>query len=70
MTDSLTSLSFWDAVWRRGVRTAAQSAILTIGADQFNIIAVDWATIGGFAAGGFALSVLTSLAVAPPESKS
>jgi len=45
----------------RATRTAAQVAVLMIGADTFNIIAVDWLEIGCFAAGGAALSVLTTI---------
>lgn len=46
----------------RALKTAAQSAILVIGADQFNVIHVAWPEVAGFAAGGAALSVLTTLA--------
>lgn len=49
------------AIADRAVRTAAQSAILVFGADQVNALNADWADVGGFAAGGFILSVLTSL---------
>lgn len=45
----------------RALKTAAQSAILIIGADQFNALTFDWSNLAGFAAGGFALSVLTSI---------
>lgn len=53
---------FWRETLERAVRTAAQSAILAIGADQVNALAVNWGEVGGFAAGGFALAALTSLA--------
>ena len=53
--------NFWKASTERAVRTAAQSAILVIGADQFNVITVDWAEIGGFALGGAVLAYLTAL---------
>lgn len=46
----------------RAVKTAAQSAILVLGADQVNALSSDWQLVGGFALGGAALSVLTSLA--------
>lgn len=49
------------AIADRAVRTAAQSALLVFGADQVNALEADWALAGGFAAGGFVLSVLTSL---------
>ena len=54
--------AFWKAAAERAVKTAAQSAILVFGAEQVNAIAVDWLDVGGFAAGGFVLSLLTSLA--------
>jgi hypothetical protein len=53
--------AFLKATLERALKTAAQSAILVIGADQFNALAFDWNNLAGFAAGGFALSVLTSI---------
>lgn len=50
------------AVLERATKTAAQSALLVLGADQINALNAQWADVGGFAAGGFVLSVLTSLA--------
>jgi hypothetical protein len=50
------------AVLERAVKTAAQSALLVLGADQINALNAQWVDVGGFAAGGFVLSVLTSLA--------
>ena len=35
----------------RAVKTAAQSALLAIGADQLNALAADWQTVAGFALG-------------------
>lgn len=46
----------------RAFRTACQSAILVIGADQFNVISVDWPEVAGFAGGGAVLSLLTTFA--------
>lgn len=46
----------------RAVKTAAQSAVLTIGADQVNALEADWRLVGGMALGGAALSLLTNLA--------
>lgn len=46
----------------RAVKTAAQSAVLVIGADQVNAFDADWRTVLGMAAGGFALSALTTVA--------
>lgn len=54
--------AFWRAAAERAAKTAAQSAILVLAADQVNVIAVNWAEVGGFAAGGFILSLLTSVA--------
>ena len=53
--------AFWSAALERAAKTAAQSAVLVIGADQFNALAVSWGEVGGFALGGFVLSVLTSV---------
>lgn len=45
----------------RAARTAAQSALLVLGADQVNVVSVSWADVAGFAAGGAVLSILTTL---------
>lgn len=58
---SIWTLDFWKATTERALSTAAQSAILTLGADQFNVITVDWLDVGGFALGGAALSILKAL---------
>ena len=50
------------AVLERAVKTAAQAALLVLGADQLNAMEASWVDAGGFAAGGFVLSILTSLA--------
>lgn len=52
------------AILERACKTAAQGAVLAIGSEsvQANALTLDWSTIGGFAAGGFVLSVLTSIA--------
>lgn len=54
--------AFWRAATERAIKTGAQVAILTIGADTFNAVTMDWGQVGGFALGGVALSYLTSLA--------
>lgn len=48
----------------RPARTAAQAAVLAVGADSLsaNALTVDWTNVAGFAAGGFVLSVLTIVA--------
>ena len=45
----------------RATKSAAQAAILALGADQLNVLDADWKVVGGFAAGGAILSVLTNL---------
>jgi hypothetical protein len=50
------------AVLDRAIKSAAQSAVLVFGADQVDALHADWELVGGFALGGFVLSVLTSLA--------
>ena len=56
------TLTFWKASAERAVSTAAQSALLVLGADQLNIAEVDWLTVADFAGGGAALTVLKALA--------
>lgn len=50
------------AVLERACKTAAQSALLVFGADQVNALNANWVDVGGFAAGGFVLSLLMSVA--------
>lgn len=54
--------SFWKAAAERAIKTAAQTAIVVIGAEAFNVLSVDWLEVGAMSAGGAVLSVLTSLA--------
>ncbi len=63
MPSSIYTLTFWSAALERAIKTAAQAAVLSIGATSIaiNALAVDWASVGGFALGGFALSILTSV---------
>jgi len=57
------TLLFWKALFERGVKTAAQAVVLAITGDvAFNALNADWLTLFGFAAGGFVLSALTTLA--------
>lgn len=58
---SIFTRTFWTAALERATKSAAQAAILVIGADQLNVLSVDWLELGGFALGGFVLSVLTSV---------
>lgn len=53
---------FWRDLFERSLSTSAQSALLVVGADQLNVLNADWGTVGGFAAGGFALSALKGIA--------
>ena len=54
--------AFWADAAERATKTAAQAALLTIGADRLDALAADWRLIAGMAAGGGILSILTSLA--------
>jgi hypothetical protein len=57
---------YWLDVFERAIKTAAQTAVVAIGAAAgFDLFTADWRTVGGAAAGGFVLSVLTSLGSAP-----
>ena len=58
---------FWAVAFDRAIRTAAQAALLTIGADRLDAFAADWRTIASMAVGGAVLSLLTSIAITPPE---
>jgi hypothetical protein len=57
----------------RAVKSAAQAALLVLGADQLNVINVAWSEVAGFSAGGAVLSVLTSIVsanIGPADSPS
>ena len=54
--------AFAIASLERASKSAAQAALLVFGADQVNALHASWADVGGFALGGFVLSVLTSVA--------
>lgn len=45
----------------RATKTAAQAAVLVLGADAFDLLAADWVTAASFAGGGFVSSLLTSV---------
>ena len=45
----------------RAAKSAAQAAVLALGADQLNVLDADWKVVGGFALGGAVLSALTNL---------
>lgn len=61
---SIFTRAFWTAALERATKSAAQVAILVLGADQLNVLSADWPDVGGFALGGFVLSLLTSVASA------
>lgn len=56
------SSKFWIASGERAVKTAAQTAIATIGTDYVGVTELDWAGIGGVVATATILSVLFSIA--------
>ncbi len=57
------TLNFWRAASERALKTAAQTAIVALGADKLGtLFAADFANVAGMAAGGALLSVLTSIA--------
>jgi hypothetical protein len=53
---------FWISAFERAIKSAAQSALLVIGADKLDALAADWQMVASFAGGGALLSLLTSLA--------
>ena len=64
---SIWTKDFWTSTGERVVRTAAQGALISLGdsaveALQVNAFALDWAQLGGYAAGGGLLAFLFSLA--------
>ncbi|RYE42597.1 MAG: hypothetical protein EOP24_32175 [Hyphomicrobiales bacterium] len=58
----LTSGLFWVETLERAVKSGAQGALLAVGADQFNVLSLDWSVAAGFAGGAALLSALTSIA--------
>ena len=64
---------FWIDAAERAVKSAAQAALLTFGGVQVDAFTADWQTVAGMAAGGFVLSLLTSVAslkIGPQDSPS
>lgn len=53
---------FWIDTVERSLKTAAQGGVLYVGAQQINAWAFDWLMLLGYMVGGFALSVITSVA--------
>lgn len=58
---------FWSVTVDRAIRTAAQTAVVLLGAGQIDVLAVDWTNVASLSAGAAVLSVLTSLAFPPGE---
>lgn len=54
---------YWTDLLDRAIKTAAQSAVLSIGVDsaQANALSVDFVLMAGMAAGGALLSALTTI---------
>ena len=59
-----TSLFVRRAV-ERAIKTAAQAALLLLGADQLDWFDADWGKAATTAAAGFVVSLLTSIASQP-----
>jgi hypothetical protein len=58
--------TFLKDLFERAIKTAAQTLVLAVGASQgFDLFTADWRTLGAAAAGGFIMSVLSSLASKP-----
>lgn len=62
MTPTLWAAAFWKATAERSIKTAAQTALVTIGADRLNVLTADWGAISSMSAGGAVLSILMSIA--------
>ncbi len=59
------TLEFWKAAAERALKSAAQAALLAVGAGSVNALSLDWTAVVGFSAGGAFLSICTSLASIP-----
>lgn len=60
---------FWAVTADRAIRTAAQTAVVLLGAGQVDVLTVDWTNVASLSAGAALLSVLTSLALPPAETQ-
>jgi hypothetical protein len=58
----LTVRGFWLETLERAVKSAAQAALLTLGAGRLDAFTADWELVAGFSLGMAILSVLTSFA--------
>jgi hypothetical protein len=53
--------AFWADAAERGIRTAAEVALATLGANQIGILDADWGTAGSLAGMAAVLSLLASV---------
>lgn len=64
----LFTLTFWADAAERALWTAVQVPTVAFGMDTFgpfNALELDWGDVAGYAIGGFVVSVLKSIIVAP-----
>lgn len=64
LKNRITSVEYWKAAGIRAIKTAAQTAIATIGCSAL-ITEVNWAVVASASALAAVLSLLTSLAGLP-----
>lgn len=57
--------NFWRQAFERAVKTAGQAVALALGGDAANVLHVSPSVFASAAAGGFLLSLATSIATAP-----
>ena len=57
--------TWFNAALVRAVKTAAQTALCALPTTAFLVGEIDWVAVASMAAGGFVLSMLTSLAGIP-----
>lgn len=59
---TLWTKAFWIAAAERAIKTAAQTALVVLGADRVDILTTDWTGVASVSAGGAVLSILSSIA--------
>jgi hypothetical protein len=59
---SILARPFWLDAIERALKTAAQVAVVTLGAEAVDVLAVDWTAVVSMSAGGALVSLLTSIA--------